>query len=97
MTYINKPIQLSTLNLTRWFGLADDVWFSFYFVPGKANLHPYLYSGLHFSSHLPQQYPKSTYPVYIMKSLDAKRSLSILLMGYGAVSPQGYMAIGAVW
>ena len=35
ITYINKPMQLPKLNRTRWFGLADDVWFSFYFGSGK--------------------------------------------------------------
>ena len=27
---------------TRWFGLADDVWFGFYFGSGKANRHQFV-------------------------------------------------------
>ena len=42
ITYTNKPIQSPKLNRTRWFGLADDVWFGFYFGSCKANRHPCL-------------------------------------------------------
>ena len=34
---VNKPIQSSKLNRTRWFSLADDAWFSLYCRSGKAN------------------------------------------------------------
>ena len=54
-------MQLPKLNRNRWFCLADDVWFSFYFGSGKTKRDSILNSGPYYNSHLLQQYTKSIY------------------------------------